>query len=124
MRQAAVSFFGAFPAAVLCMPLLGVLIGSVGEYVESGNLESLLLSFWCVFGLIGTVALFFSIEAKPKPITMIGLGLGIAAVVGGGGLSLSPSIWKWLIVAPMITAIVLILEGLFAPSTDVDEFYG
>lgn len=124
MREAAVSFFGAFPAAVLCMPLLGVLLASTNDYIAEGKTADLILLLWCVFGLIGTVALFVSIRGRPKLWTMIGLVLGITSVVGSGGLSFSSGIWQWLFLAPTITAVALILEGVFGTDDEVDDFYG
>ncbi len=121
VRQSAVTVFGVIPASILCLFLLGGLVGVLGEYLETGSRDDLVTIVWCALAVIGTFALFFSIEEPPGPIAMIGLGCGIAAMLGLDGLSIGQGAWKLLFIAPMITAVSLIIEGLGALSNDSSE---
>ena len=114
MRQVIVSFFGFVPALCLCILLMGALIGALDDYLHTNDRESLVMVFWCISGLLGTIALFFSIGDKAGPITMFGLGLGIATILATGMLSAASGAWKLVFVAPIIVAVFLIIEGLIA----------
>lgn len=116
MRQVIVTVFGFIPALCLCMLLMGALVGALDNYLRTSDHGILLTVFWCVSGLIGTIALFFSIEGKAGPATMLGLGLGIAATLATEMLLVASGIWKLFIAAPMAVAIFLIIEGFIAIS--------
>ena len=116
MRQVIVSLFGFIPALCLCILLMGALIGALDDYLHTSDSEILITVFWCISGLIGTIALFFSIDDKSGPITMLGLGLGIATILATGMLSAASGVWKLVFVAPMVVAGYLIVEGLIANS--------
>ena len=114
MRQVIVSLFGFIPAFCLCILLVGALVGALDDYLHTSDRGILVTVFWCISGLIGTIALFFSIDDKPGPITVLGLGFGIATILATGMLSAASGAWKWIFVAPMVVASGLIVEGLIA----------
>ena len=118
MRKIVVSIFGVVPASILCFFVLPLSVGAVGEYVDTNDPEALTIIFVCISALIGTTALFFSVERTPNPIIMIGLVFGIVAIFGSGGLSFSSGPWKLFFVGPVIVASFLILEGLVTPSNE------
>ena len=116
MRQSAIIVFGVIPAFILCILVLVGLVAILGEYLGSGNRDHLITLVWCALCVIGTMALYFSIDDAPGPITMIGLFFGIAGMIGLDGLSIGHGAWKLFFIAPMVTAGMLIIEGLSALS--------
>jgi len=114
VRQVIVSLFGFFPALCLCILLMGAMVGALDDYLHTSDHGILTTVFWCISGLIGTIALFFSIDDKPGPITMLGLGLGIATILATGMLSATSGAWILVFVVPMAVASYLIIEGLIA----------
>jgi len=114
-----VSVFGFVPALCLCILLMGAMIGALDDYLHTNDHNLLVTVFWCISGLIGTIALFFSIEGKAGLITMLGLGLGIATILATGMLSAASGAWKLVFFAPMIVAVYLIIEGLIAYSKGI-----
>ena len=114
MRQVIVSLFGFFPALCLCILLMGAMVGALDDYLHTSDHGILTTVFWCISGLIGTIALFYSIDDKPGPITMLGLGLGIATILATGMLSATSGAWILVFVVPMAVASYLIIEGLIA----------
>lgn len=113
MRRLVVTVVGVFPAFALCFFLLPASIAVVGEYVDTGDRGRLIDLVWCFFGIIGTFALFFSIEKAPGPIKMTGLVMGIAAMWGLDGFSIvSSGPWNFFFYGPVVVAVLLIIEGL------------
>ena len=119
MRALLVSLFGVFPACALCFFVLPGSVFAIGGFLESGDLEFLWMFLWSIGAAIGTFALFFSIERRPGPLRMIGLALGIGAMFALDGFSIAGnSLWKWVFIGPVATAVLLIVEGVVMLRSD------
>jgi len=118
VRQVIVIVFGFIPALCLCILLMGAMVGALDDYLRTNDHGTLVTIFWCVSGLIGTIALFFSIEDRAGPVTMFGLGFGIAAVLATGMISPTSGAWNVVLAAPIVVAVFLIIEGLIAFSKE------
>ena len=122
MRNLSVTVLGVIPAFSLCYFILPISIYAVGEYLDTGESGILLMFLWCVLAVFGTFALFFSIESAPGPVRMVGLACGIAAMYGLDGFNyIGPSLWSLFFIGPIVIAIFLIFEGLYAISTTGDD---
>lgn len=118
MRGLAVTVFGVLPASALCFFVLPASIYFVGEYFDNGEAGILVTIVWSVFAVIGTFALFFSIDSPPGPVRIVGLCCGVVAMYGLDGFSqIGPSAWSLFFIGPVVTAIFLIIEGLHSIST-------
>ena len=122
MRQVFISLFGVVPALALCFLILPTMIGALGEYLGTNDAVHLYIILWGTCGIVGAVALFFSVGGPPNLVTMFGLGVGIVGILGSGGLSLEAGVWGLLFWGPTIVAGYLIVEGIAAP-LDNDQTY-
>ena len=83
------------------------------------NLLNILLA---IFAVIGTFALFFSIESPPGPVRIVGLICGIIAMYGLGGFSyIGSSLWSLFFIGPVAIAVFLIIEGVTTLNAKSDE---
>ena len=119
MRNLLILVFGVIPACSLCFFVLPVSVQLIGEYLDHGDPETLLMILWCAMAVFGTFALVFSLARAPGPVRMVGLACGITAMYTLDGFYfVGPSLWSYFFVGPVVTAMYLIGEGLFANASD------
>lgn len=122
MRNLAVTVLGVFPACALCYFVLPASIFLIGDYLDTGDMDNLLNMLLTIFAVIGTFALFFSIDSPPGPVRIAGLVCGIIAMFGLDGFSyVGPSPWSLFFIGPVGVAVFLIIEGVNALNTKTDE---
>lgn len=113
---------GVFPACALCYFVLPASIFLIGNYLDSGDLNLLLTVALAIFAVIGTFALFFSIDSPPGPVRIAGLICGIIAMYGLEGFSyVGPSLWSFFFIGPVVVAVYLIIEGVNKLTAKTDE---
>ena len=113
---------GVFPACALCYFVLPASIFLIGDYLDSGDMNVLLKISLAIFAVIGTFALFYSIDSPPGPIRMAGLVCGLIAMYGLGGFSyIGLSLWSLFFIGPVVVAVFLIIEGVNKLTTKTDE---
>lgn len=113
---------GVFPACALCYFVLPASIFLIGDYLDSGDLNALIDFPLAIFAVIGTFALFFSIESPPGPVRIAGLVCGIIAMYGLDGFSyIGPSFWSLFFIGPVVIAVFLMIEGVNKLTTKKDE---
>ena len=113
---------GVFPACALCYIVLPASIYLIGDYLDTGDIGILCNFLLAVFAVIGTFALFFSIDSPPGLVRMGGLVCGIIAMYGLGGFSyVGPSLWSLFLIGPVAVAVYLIIEGVNTLNAKTDE---
>ncbi len=85
-------------------------------------MDNLLHILLAIFAVIGTFALFFSIDSPSGPVRIVGLICGIIAMYGLGGFSyIGPSLWSFFFIGPVAIAVFLIIEGVNTLNAKSDE---